>query len=440
MAASTRTDIDQLNSIDNNSLMTLGGLPIELKSMIGSYLDYQSLHKLSQTSSSFYKCYMNDIIKRSNDLQWVQFSMDYKNTFALRNNGDVYVCGSNKCGVLGLGDNTIRMNPTHNPYVKDVVQIKTRGRRTYFVLKNGNVMACGSEWSYVSFLYDNEIPKLVDGFSNIKEIAMGEGHTVALRKDGRVMGYGHNTSGGQLGFGSIKVIKTPTIIPTLSDIVQVACGIAHTLFLHKNGHVYACGKNSDGELGLGHLLDQTTPILIPGLSDVKQIACTFTTSVFLLNNGEVKVCGSGSDVRVLGRGAQKIKVPVSIPNISGVNKIAVDTLVSNIIYLLNDGNVKISGVIAAPYTLAGVERLDGFADLPQLKNAEDVEYSNDSLIIRFKDGRVAVTGDNKEGRLGLGNNIHQPSVVKSGFYAPIRDKKISADLHHSILNKSQTKP
>ena len=51
----------------------------------------------------------------------------------------------------------------------------------------------------------------------------------------------------------------PVHISTLekSDvIIDVECGVNHSLFLTQNGKVYACGWSADGQTGLGHYNNQ----------------------------------------------------------------------------------------------------------------------------------------------------------------------------------------
>ncbi|KAF5279892.1 hypothetical protein FQR65_LT15162 [Abscondita terminalis] len=50
-------------------------------------------------------------------------------------------------------------------------------------------------------------------------------------------------------------LEVPTLVPTLQDknVIGVACGRNHTLFLTDTGTVYACGDNRSGQCGVGNL-------------------------------------------------------------------------------------------------------------------------------------------------------------------------------------------
>lgn len=47
--------------------------------------------------------------------------------------------------------------------------------------------------------------------------------------------------------------RTPRLVRTLgiNVIVQIACGLKHTVALTNNGELYAWGSNNEGQLGLG---------------------------------------------------------------------------------------------------------------------------------------------------------------------------------------------
>jgi len=77
-----------------------------------------------------------------------------------------------------------------------------------------------------------------------KKIVCGKEHTVLLDENGNAWAWGHNNYG-QCGVGSKDVIvKEPTQV-NLSNVVDIACGVNHTLFLTKDGTVHACGLSKD---------------------------------------------------------------------------------------------------------------------------------------------------------------------------------------------------
>jgi alpha-tubulin suppressor-like RCC1 family protein len=100
----------------------------------------------------------------------------------------------------------------------------------------------------------------------VSSLAAGRAH-LAIVADGSVYTMGR----GWLGGGSSRghdVTDEPVALAELDgeDIVEVACGDAHTLARTEDGRVYAWGDNSAGQLGLGAaaasaFVDQRKPVL-----------------------------------------------------------------------------------------------------------------------------------------------------------------------------------
>src|SRR5262245_41769300 len=93
----------------------------------------------------------------------------------------------------------------------------------------------------------------------------------AIGQAGPVLCWGYNGSG-QLGDGTTANKGAPGAAYYVSGIKAVATGGGHTLALSSNGQVYAWGSNSNGQLGQGDHIDQSTPTLVPSLGDVIAIA------------------------------------------------------------------------------------------------------------------------------------------------------------------------
>ena len=75
---------------------------------------------------------------------------------------------------------------------------------------------------------------------------------------------------GQLGLGDTTDRKTPTQVT--SDVVAVAAGRYHSLFVKRDGTLWAMGNNSFGQLGLGDTTDRDTPTQVPNVNDVVAVA------------------------------------------------------------------------------------------------------------------------------------------------------------------------
>ena len=77
-------------------------------------------------------------------------------------------------------------------------------------------------------------------------------HAICLDTNGQVYGWGRNEAQ-QLGTSRPTNVYWPTPLDDFeseSPIVQAATGKSHTLFLNKNGEVWALGSNKFGQCGV----------------------------------------------------------------------------------------------------------------------------------------------------------------------------------------------
>jgi alpha-tubulin suppressor-like RCC1 family protein len=137
---------------------------------------------------------------------------------------------------------------------------------------------------------DRSAPVRVQGLSGIIAISAGTYHSAALRSDGTVWTWGNNYYG-QLGDGSDDDRALP-VRAQLPAATAIACGGAHTLAV-AGGAVYAWGWNSDGQLGDGTRTNHLLPALVPNTSSASRVAAGYIHSLALI----------GSSVRAWGDNA-----------------------------------------------------------------------------------------------------------------------------------------
>merc|ERR1712110_594452 len=73
-------------------------------------------------------------------------------------------------------------------------------------------------------------------------------------------------------------------------IIDIECGVNHTLFLSQNGKVYACGWSADGQTGLGHYNNQHSPERVLGdisCEKILKVTCSADNVLALNDKGEV---------------------------------------------------------------------------------------------------------------------------------------------------------
>ena len=94
-------------------------------------------------------------------------------------------------------------------------------------------------------------PYLMMNDNTITQISCGGEHTLMLKQNGSLFGFGNNEYG-QLGTGNNENQNEPKLILKDIEISQIHCGSFHSIFLRQNGNVYSFGYNRYGQLGHIH--------------------------------------------------------------------------------------------------------------------------------------------------------------------------------------------
>uniref|UniRef100_A0A6Q2XRN0 HECT domain-containing protein n=1 Tax=Esox lucius TaxID=8010 RepID=A0A6Q2XRN0_ESOLU len=162
--------------------------------------------------------------------------------------------------------------------------------------------------------------KAFDGHG-LKEVACGGRHSLFLLRDGRVYACGSNSCG-QLGHD--RPGNSPDQVRALNSqkIAVVSCGWAHSMALNEQGQVFAWGAGGGGQLGLG-TAEETVPIprLIRKLCDhrISQIMCGNQHCIALSKDGQLFTWGQNSNGQLgLGKGEPSTLSPQPLKSLSGI--------------------------------------------------------------------------------------------------------------------------
>lgn len=81
-------------------------------------------------------------------------------------------------------------------------------------------------------------------------------------------------------------------LPTSSPVVQIACGMHHTVVLTLSGECFTFGSNQYGQLGTGNLQAQLEPYAVKVAGAISQIAAGSNHTVLLTSHGAVFTFGN----------------------------------------------------------------------------------------------------------------------------------------------------
>lgn len=182
-------------------------------------------------------------------------------------------------------------------YLRSLVatQIEAGDEAAYAIGTDGMVWGWGG--GYGSLGHGATTPAFLPvriHIENVRQISSGYRHTLFLKEDGTVWAVGGNEHG-QLGIGKKsdgeKLFTEPVQVLGLTDVLQVAAGDNHSLAVKRDGTVWAWGGNEQGQLGDDSRKNGLQPRVVEGLPKVNSVAAGQYTSLALGNGGEIWVWG-----------------------------------------------------------------------------------------------------------------------------------------------------
>jgi alpha-tubulin suppressor-like RCC1 family protein len=195
----------------------------------------------------------------------------YQSAYALGSDGKVYAWGDNFYGELGNGTTTNSTTPV-------AVSLPTGVTATAIAGGGGTGFAIGSDgklygWGYNANggLGDNSIsnsdtPVVVELPSGVtpEAITAGGGFAHAIGSDGKLYGWGLDSTADQLGDGSATDRHTPVVVTLAPDVkpTAIADNIHTGYAIGSDGKAYAWGYGLAGELGNGADANFSPPVVV----------------------------------------------------------------------------------------------------------------------------------------------------------------------------------
>jgi len=268
-------------------------------------------------------------------------------------------------------------------------------------------------------------------------VAVGTGVYAAIDPDGQVWTWGVNWNG-RLGDGTTNSRYTPARVKKsaspndyLTGIVSIAAGGGTLAAVDADGTVWTWGAGANGALGNGFTADSSYPVQVLQVGDnstttllvgVTEVACGSSGfCLALARYGTVYGWGSNafSQLGIAGGGALSIATPIPVG--SFVDAIAAGS--AHGIAHSSNGNVYGWGYNGRGQLGNGSTGVAQASPLPMsagpdgMDNITDIAAGPDfSVMVRYTDRAVFVTGDNQSGQLGIpGNPLIQLLPIRSSF-------------------------
>ncbi|MDP9100463.1 MAG: hypothetical protein M3N48_15945 [Verrucomicrobiota bacterium] len=321
-------------------------------------------------------------------------------SFAVKNDGSLWVWGSNQYGARGDGSSGDNISgPVQVPLPVHVTTPSRRGKHA---------------------------------------VAVGTGVYAVIDTDGQVWTWGVNWNG-RLGDGTVTSRFTPARVKRssapndyLTGIVSITAGGGTLAALDADGAVWTWGAGASGALGNGFTNDTGYPVQVlqagsnnaaTPLVGITEVACGSSGfCIALARYGTVLGWGSNqfSQLGIVGGGALSIATPIALGG--SIEAIAAGS--AHCLARSSNGNVYgwgyngrgqlgngSTGVAQAPPVVmsAGPDGMNNINDL--------AVGPNFSVMVRYTDRAVFVAGDNQSGQLGIaGNPITQNVPIRSSGF------------------------
>ena len=167
------------------------------------------------------------------------------------------------------------------------------------------------------------------------QIAGGQAHGIALKRDGTVYTWGHNAFGqlgqGDSGAGTDRPMPTKVSffdgLAAGNEVIAVAAGAQFSAALTRQGYVYAWGSNADGQLGVNSNNQQDLPVAVIGalpavlLTGITQISAGSSHMLALKPDGTVLAWGDNSSGQLGDASNSDRSTPVAVGGLSAVTRV-----------------------------------------------------------------------------------------------------------------------
>jgi alpha-tubulin suppressor-like RCC1 family protein len=233
---------------------------------------------------------------------WVQVATGSYFSVAIKTDGTLWGWGDNQYGQLGVTPTTNRSSPVQTLTGGTTWKQVTCGiQHTLAVKTDGTLWGWGrDQYGQLGQNSTNGLrsspTQTIAGGNNWKQVSTSDYHTAAIKTDGTLWTWGWN-SYGQLGDNTRTDKVSP--IQTISggtNWKQVNCGSASTAAIKTDGTLWIWGGNYIGQLGTGNTFSVSSPVqTIAGGNTWKTVAGSGAHTLAIKTDGTLWCWGANSN-------------------------------------------------------------------------------------------------------------------------------------------------
>ena len=202
---------------------------------------------------------INDTVSRSSPIavatnSWLSSVSTLQNTYAIKNDGTLWAWGRNNIGQLGLGDTIDRSSPVQiGSSSWSSVSASLYGTHVLGITSTGALFAWGdnryNQLGQNEFIVAPRSSPVQVGSSSWTKVSAGGQHSLAIRNDGALFGWGRNGQG--------QVTQNIAL-----SWASVSSGVSYNIALRNDGALFGWGLNNKGQLGLSDTVNRSFPVQI----------------------------------------------------------------------------------------------------------------------------------------------------------------------------------